>query len=46
MTDAYTVIHVTQSEFQKFVGENTGGIGETKERMIGEYSPQTHSSGV
>lgn len=46
MTDTYTVIHVTQSEFEKLVCENTGGICEAKKRMIREYGPQAHGSGV
>lgn len=42
MTDADNMIHVAQSKFQKFIRQYRTCVGEPKQRMIGEDSPQAH----
>jgi hypothetical protein len=44
MADTDNVIDVAECKLQKLIGKNTGDVCEAKERMIGEYSPQTHCS--
>jgi len=42
MADTNDVINVTQSEFQKLVGQDAGSVCKSKERMIRKDSAQTH----
>lgn len=46
MTDAYDVVHIAESKFQKLVGEDRPGICESKQRMVRKDCPQTHRSGM
>lgn len=46
MAYADDVIDVAQCEFEELVCQDTCGVCEAKERMIGEDSPQTHRSCV
>ena len=46
MTDAHDMVHITQYEFEQFIGQDTRSIRKAKERMISEDSTQTHRSGM
>lgn len=40
------MINITQTELEQLVGEDAGGIGKAKERVIREYGSNAHGSGV
>ena len=42
MANTYDMINVAQSKLQQFVGQDTGSICEAEQRVICEYSPQSH----
>jgi hypothetical protein len=42
MANTNYMVHITQRKFQELVGQNTGSICESKQRMIREHSPQSH----
>ena len=42
VADADNMIHITQRKFQELVRQDTRGICEAKQRMIGKDSSQTH----
>lgn len=46
MAHANDMVHVTKSELEQLVCEDTGSICEAKETVVGEDGPQTHGSGV
>jgi hypothetical protein len=46
MAHTDTVINITQNEFHEFVGENCTRIRKSKERVVGEDSPQAHRTGM
>lgn len=46
MANANDMIDITQGEFQQFVCQNTGGIGEAEETVICKESPQAHRTAV
>ncbi|OKO97841.1 hypothetical protein PENSUB_9767 [Penicillium subrubescens] len=46
MADTDRMVHVTQCKLEELVGQNGGGIGESKKRMVGKDGPQSHCSCV
>lgn len=42
MTDTNDMVYVTENEFEKLVGEDTGCVCESEQRMIRKHSPQAH----
>jgi hypothetical protein len=46
MADADYMVHITQCELEKFIGQDTPCICKPIQRMIGENRPQTHASSM
>ena len=46
MTDANDVVDIAQGELEQLIGQDTGGIGEAKERMVREYGADSHGARV
>jgi hypothetical protein len=44
MADTDRMVYITQRKLEELVGQNGGGIGESKKRMVGKDGPQSHCS--